>query len=227
MATSAFGRNLRCLREQAGLTQAQLGDAISVSEVSIYKWEKGEVERPKQSEMRSRLLEYFGVTDAEMFGYNDGYYAKFHGLSDQPAGATAVKADAGSMVPVRVLGTTFASSPDDPIEYDDEAMLYDEMARRHPHCFALRVNGSCMDLVFTDHDYIFVDPDMELRDGSIAVMLIDGKSETRRVKLGNSSMVLVSESHDPQPDIILQDGDGHEANCQGVVFWWQAREELA
>ena len=104
-------------------------------------------------------------------------------------------------------------------------MLHKHLAGAHPNCFALAVSGSCTDKVFTDADHVFVDPDIQPRDGSIAVMLIGGKSEMRRVRMGRSSMVLVAESHGDYPDMIVAAGDGQETTCQGVVFWWQARKE--
>ena len=200
---------IRGLMDARDLNQNALANIADVSKGTVSQWFNGGF-TPKADSL-ARIADYFGVTVEYLMTGRDG-----------PRIAPA----APRMVPVRVLGTTHASRPDDPIEHDGEAMLYEGLASEHPRCFALRVSGSCMDMVFTEHDHVFVDPDMEPRDGSIAVMLIDGKSECRRVKLGVGSMLLVSESHDPQPDIIIRAGDGQEVTCQGVVFWWQARHEV-
>lgn len=214
-------RNLQALKEQKDTTQSAIAAVAGASNGAASKWFNGE--KMPRTKYLERIASYYMVSLDDLTSERNGLYAKAHGLTEAPPGATATNPVSARFVPVR--GTTYASNPDEPHVYDGEAMLYEEIAARHPNCYALEVSGSCMDKVFTPDDYIFVDPDMEPRDGSIAVMLIDGKSETRRVKLGVGSMLLVSESHDPQPDIIIRAGDGQEAKCQGVVFWWQARKE--
>lgn len=196
---------IRQLMDKRDLNQLALANVAGVSKGAVSHWFSG-LSSPKKESL-ARIADYFGVTVDYLM-----------------AGGDAVRPASARTVPV--LGLTNAGVPHEPIEHVGEAMLYDEVASRHPNCYALRVSGSCMDRIFTEADHIFVDPDMGAVDGSIAVMLIDGKSEVRRVKLGVGSMLLVSESHDPQPDIIIRAGDGQEAICQGVVFWHQARREL-
>ena len=216
-------RNLRTLIEARDLKQSTIAKVAGVSEGSVSGWVSGR-SYPRTKPLE-RIADYYMVTVDDLTSEAHGLYAKAHGLTEVPPGATAVQPSTPSLVPIRVLGAAHAGDPDEPWELDGEAMLYEDMASRHPNCYALRVNGSCMDRVFTDQEYVFVDPDMEPRDGSIAVMLVDGLAEVRRVKLGVGSMLLVSESHDPQPDIIVRAGDGQEVRCQGVVFWHQARSE--
>ena len=220
----AFPKNVSSLIKRQDTTQQAFADSIGVSLTTVNGWLKRGVQ-PKRFNLDS-ICKVYGVTHNDLLSDSQGIYAQLHGLTSAPSGATAVSGTLSRMIPIRVLGTTYAGEPGEPFECCGEAMLYDEMAARHPNAYALCVNGTCMDKVFTDEDYIFVDPDMQPHDGSIAVMLIDGKSETRRVKMGNGSMMLVSESHEPQPDIIIREGDGQEATCQGVVFWWQARHEV-
>ena len=202
---------IRDLMDANDLNQSALANISGVSKGTVSQWFNGGF-TPK-AESLAKIADHFGVTVEYLMSGRDE--------------RTRVAPSQMRMVPVRLLGTTYAGEPGEPCEFCGEAMLYEGLAERHPNCYALCVSGTCMDRLFTEQDYVFVDPDMEPRDGSVAVMLIDGKSETRRVKMGNGSMMLVSESHDPQPDIIIRDGDGQEAVCQGVVFWWQAREELA
>lgn len=222
---TAISRNLQTLKEQRDTTQSAIASVAGASVGAVSKWFSGE-KTPRRKYLDA-ISQYYLVSLDDLTSEQYGLYAKAHGLTEAPAGATAVVSSPPRTVPVRVLGAAHAGEPDEPWEFDGEAMLYEDMASRHPSCYALRVNGSCMDKVFTSEDYVFVDPDMEPRDGSIAVMLIDGRSEVRRVKLGVGSMLLVSESHEPQPDIIIMAGDGQEASCQGVVFWWQARKEMS
>lgn len=213
---SVFGRNLRAFRTLEELTQQQLGDAVGVSNNAVSMWETMGVQ-PRRKVIDD-IIEKYGLTDDDLLSDSNGMYSKLYGLAED---ALPIAASPSHSVPVRVLGATYAGSPDDPPLFDGEALLYEHLALEHPDCFALEVIGSCMDRVFTEADHIFVDPHMEPVDGSIAVVLIDGRTEARRFRRGNDLVMLVSESHDPQPDIVL--GGGEDVVCQGVVFWWQAK----
>lgn len=200
---------IRRLMDERDINQVALANIAGVSKGTVSQWFNGRFE-PKADSL-ARIASYFGVTvDYLMTG------------RDEPV---RFRASPARMVPVRVLGAAHAGEPDEPWEIEGEAMLYEELALRHPNCYALEVNGSCMDRVFTEQDYIFVDPDAQPRDNSIAVMLVDGRCVARRVRRGNGSLLLVSESHDPESheDIFVKDGD---VRCLGCVFWWQARNAL-
>lgn len=45
-------KTIRTLREEAKLTQLELGNAIGVTPVTVYNWERGKYE-PKASQLRS------------------------------------------------------------------------------------------------------------------------------------------------------------------------------
>ena len=216
-----IGRNIAALVEMRGTTQSAIAAVSKATKGAVSQWVSGN-NRPKDVYLE-RICEYYSVSMDDLVGEQNGLYAKLHGLGDAPPGA--FKPFAKPSTPVRVLGAAYAGDPDEPPLFDGEAMLYESLAAEHPNCFALEVIGSCMDKVFTDADHIFVDPDMEPTDGSIAVMLVDGKVEARRFRRGNDSVMLVSESHDPRPDIVLRDGE--DVVCQGVVFWWQAKHGTA
>ena len=213
---NVFGRNLRAFRTFEEITQQELGDAVGVSNSAVNLWEKRGVQPRKR--IIDDIIEHYGLTHDDLLSDTHGMYAKLYGLAED---ALPIAASPSRSVPVRVLGATYAGSPDDPPLFDGEALLYEHLALEHPDCFALEVIGSCMDRVFTEADHIFVDPHMEPVDGSIAVVLIDGRTEARRFRRGNDLVMLVSESHDPQPDIVLRGGE--DVVCQGVVFWWQAK----
>lgn len=227
MSRTAFSRNIKELRNDASMTQEQLSDEIGVTVVTIHNWENGKSDKPRQSEVTEKLKDLFGVTDSDLFGFNDGYYAKKYGLTKAPIDAVAVRSTSARMVPICVLGAAHAGDPDEPWEFDGEAMLYEELAVKHPNCFALRVNGTCMNRNFTDKDTIFVDPEMKPKDGSIGVVCIDGETVVRRIRQGNSSLMLVAETTeaDEWQDIIVQ-GDSHEVTPVGTVFWWQSGMEV-
>lgn len=161
----AFPRNVRALIKDRDLTQQEFAQSIGLSITSVNGWLKRGVQ-PQRHNLDA-ICGAYGVSHNDLLSDTDGLYARLNGLQSAPAGATRADAVGSRFVPVRVLGAAHAGEPDQAWELDGEAMLYETLAERHPRCYALRVNGDCMDRCFTDKDCIFVDPDGEALDGSI------------------------------------------------------------
>lgn len=64
-----FGEILKKLREEKGLSQAELGEIFSVSEAAIYFYEINK--RPATYQLINRLARYFDVTPEYLLGYDD------------------------------------------------------------------------------------------------------------------------------------------------------------
>lgn len=60
-----IGENIKSLRESRGITQAQLGDAVGVSEKAVSAWETGK--REPRVGVVEKLAEFFGVTAGMLF----------------------------------------------------------------------------------------------------------------------------------------------------------------
>lgn len=60
---------LKELRKQKGLTQQELADEISVSKITILRWENEE--RQIKTEKAQQLADYFGVSVGYLLGYSD------------------------------------------------------------------------------------------------------------------------------------------------------------
>lgn len=58
---------LRELRKEKGLTQQELADEISVSKITILRWENEE--RQIKTEKAQQLADYFGVNVGYLLGY--------------------------------------------------------------------------------------------------------------------------------------------------------------
>lgn len=70
---------LKELRKQKGLTQQGLADKISVSKITILRWENEE--RQIKPEKAQQLADYFGVSVGYLLGYSeyrDSQEASFH-----------------------------------------------------------------------------------------------------------------------------------------------------
>ena len=64
MAESSFGKNLKRIREERGLTQTQLAQMITTNRVSISEWENGV--RYPQVIWVYRLAEKLGVKPSDL-----------------------------------------------------------------------------------------------------------------------------------------------------------------
>lgn len=224
---SPFSRNIRALRDRKQVSQEELADDLGVSRQTIIKWEKGDVARPRNEEIVELLKESFDVTDTDLFGASDGYYAKLHGLTSAPPGAIAVEPGRAATVPVRVVGSVHAGEPDEGFPEDGEAELLQSLHERHRNCFAVIARGNCMDRAFGSGSVLFADPDMEPVDGSIGVFLVEGEAVVRRLRMGSSTVMLSPESSEAGHRDIIVPADGSvQMECQGVVFWYQACREL-
>ncbi|WP_419991717.1 helix-turn-helix transcriptional regulator [Streptococcus mitis] len=60
---------LKELRKQKGLTQQELADEISVSKITILRWENEE--RQIKTEKAQQLADYFGVSVGYLLGYDE------------------------------------------------------------------------------------------------------------------------------------------------------------
>ena len=59
-----FGDRLRKLRKKSGLTQEKLADAVGVSLLTLFRWEKGE-RSPRIDEIKA-LAKALGVSEADL-----------------------------------------------------------------------------------------------------------------------------------------------------------------
>ena len=86
---------LKELRKQKGLTQQGLADEISVSKITILRWENEE--RQIKPEKAQQLADYFGVNVGYLLGYNDNLDMVLKGrgtdMADLPSVLVATRID--------------------------------------------------------------------------------------------------------------------------------------
>jgi transcriptional regulator with XRE-family HTH domain len=73
-----FALNVKALREDSGLTQAEFGETLGLKGVTISKWERGEIRRPHPP-MVDLISSEYSVSADDLLGEN-GYYAKTRGI---------------------------------------------------------------------------------------------------------------------------------------------------
>lgn len=222
---TAFGRNVRAMREHQNMTQSQLADALGVTATTVWRWDNGLSNAPKQQEVIDGLKHVFNVSETDLFGFQDGYYAKLHGLTDRPKGAMAPAEAKPAYAPL--LGRVHAGTAIEPDIIESKIPIPHPILERHPSGYFLEVEGTCMNNIYTEESLVFVDPDREPQDGSIAVVSIYGADHImRRLKRGAKTLILSPDSTDEQWDDIIIKGDEHTVAFVGTVVWHQSRKEL-
>lgn len=224
MKVTSFGRNLKALRDREGITQAQLADMLETTQTTVNGWETRGVQ-PRRA-MQEKIMGIFGLGDDDILSESAGLYAQLHGLVGKPSGAIAAKEPRKAYAPL--LGRIHAGDAVEPDVLDDEIPIPWDVWDRHRSGYFLQVEGTCMNRVYPEGCYVFVDPDREPSSGSIAAVSIDGADYImRRLYVGANTCILSPESFDTEwRDIVITAGSGHEVDMAGTVVWFQPEREL-
>lgn len=213
--------NIDALLVKFDITQEALARIAGVAPSSVNGWRNGAVPRRNAIEKMCQALE---ITRDDIMSDEFGLAAKEHGRYAVPSGAKPVRGTS-AMVPLRVLGATHAGDRMDEDESDYMVEFPRSVAERHPGCFALRVEGDCMNRRYPEGCHIMVDPNMEPRNGSAVVAEFeDGRSVLRNYLRGSSTLMLTADSFAEHEDIIVT-LDDPPVRTVGVVVWYQADKE--
>lgn len=201
--------NMGEMRRRAGLTQKQAAEAADIPLGTLRRWEQGQNDPDMGSLMKLADL-YHTTLDSMLVT---------HRLL--PPNAIPVRGTS-AMVPVRVLGSTHAGERMDEHESNYEVEFPEGVVSRHPGCFALKVEGDCMDRRYPEGCMVLVDPSMEPRNGlAVVAEFDDGRSLLRVYMRGCSTLMLTADSFSEYEDIIVTQDDP-PVKTIGVVVWFQS-----
>lgn len=209
-----ISKNIKNLRTQADLTQAELADKIGVTRATVTQWER-EWSQPRMGAIK-KLADVFGVSVSQMVS-EDGISYSHSNVSPMP------------MATVPLLGTVHAGKPHDPDEYEYRTIEIPQfLIDADPDCYALEAEGDCMNRVYPEGCTIAVSPNKEPVNGSVAVVSIDGREAVmRRMYRTPNTLVLSPDSFNPNhDDIVITSDTEHTIEFLGKVVWFQAREEM-
>lgn len=209
-----ISQNIKRLRKQAGMTQVELAEKLDVARSTITQWETG-WSSPRMG-MVQKLAGVFGVTSAEMLAEP----------TDLPDGAMLPSDARPAYAPL--LGRVYAGDACEPDVIDDRIPIPYEVREAHPRGYFLEVEGGCMSRVYPEGCRIYIDPAQQPRNGSVAVVSIDGADYVmRRLYNTGRTVVLSPDSWDDcYEDIVITLEDGRTVEYVGTVVWFQPAEEM-
>ena len=215
--TEGFGNNIRALREDRNIKQYELAEMLGMSTPSISYWEnKGS--KPKSKETIKTLCDFFGVTETDLLGYSDGYYAKTRLGSQPPRIAKPVAATAS----LPVVGAAHAGEPQPAYEVDLGTIPCPEEYARDGNFF-IQIAGDSMNNVLTEGTYALIDTHGEVQSGDVALVKVNGDDATvKRVRLMDGVVFLEPDSSNPSHKrrvIDAADPESPEVRLLGRVVY--------
>lgn len=213
-----IAENIDALLVMYDISQARLAEIAGADPSSVNHWRKGSKPRDESIE---RICEHFGLTRDDLLSDSYGLAAKRHGRFGKP-----VTAGERAMIPLVTLGRVHAG----PLSEEEAVMGQTEVPasvlENHPRARALIVEGDCMDRFVLPGMAVVVDPDLTPANGSVVVVETEiHDAVIRRWFRGTDSLMLVADSHEEYPDIVLRFDDG-PISVLGVVVWVQSAREL-
>ncbi|MEJ6522069.1 LexA family transcriptional regulator [Shewanella bicestrii] len=156
-----LGTRVKKRRNELGLTQSQLAEAISTSQQTVQSIEAGLVENPRKLKEIAEALQ----TTPEFLRFGIG----------EMDNATVV-ASAGNYLPLISMvqagvWTEIQELP--PLDVE----LYPCPIKCSQHSFIVRVEGESMLPRFEEGDLIYVDPEAQVENGSYVVARLDDENQ--------------------------------------------------
>lgn len=211
----SIGSNIRRIRVARDLTQEEFGKIAGVSAMAVSQWENDRAV-PRMGAVQA-IADHFGLNKGEIIDDEP---------TDLPDGAMLPSDARPAYAPL--LGRVHAGDACEPDVIDDRIPIPYEVREAHPCGYFLEVEGSCMSRVYPEGCHIYIDPAQQPRNGSVAVVSIDGADYVmRRLYNTGRTVVLSPDSWDDcYEDIVITGEDGRTVEYVGTVVWFQPAEEM-
>ena len=190
-----FGKNLKKLRKDAGLSQDKLAELVGITQATISSYENGGV-YPRLRKYREKLVEVLNCSEAELFGYADGASSIEYGVVDLSENRKDINATDICSMPIY---DTTALYPVDP-----------SLKRKYPNGIVFkRYYNMCSNEIPTGAVLFSAPlPNIQEYDNSICTILIDNIVYVQKVKVvDEESVVLITDNKDKYEKKLISIAD--------------------
>lgn len=217
--------NIDALLVKFDLKPESLARIAGVSTATVSRWRTGQTDNIRKANL-DRICEELELSPDDILSSSAGLAAKEHGRYAMPDGAMLPSDARPAYAPL--LGRVHAGDACEPDVIDDRIPIPYEVREAHPRGYFLEVEGGCMSRVYPEGCHIYIDPAQQPRNGSVAVVSIDGADYVmRRLYNTGRTVVLSPDSWDDcYEDIVITVDDGRTVEYVGTVVWFQPAEEM-
>ncbi|OTW84363.1 LexA repressor [Bacillus thuringiensis serovar cameroun] len=211
----SIGKNIKKLRDKHNLNQKEMGEIAGVSDKAVSTWEKG-LKEPRMGAIQ-KIADHFGILKSDIIEDQDAKVT--HIRPNQPEIKNNCKA-------VPLLGAIAAGTPLEMVAVEEWINVPVEITDCHPHAFLLRVVGDSMSKVIPPNMLALIDPDVEIKNGDIAAVAVNGFDATlKRFYKFQDGITLEPESYNPEYKTQFFDSTTQEHTpvvVKGKLVWYMA-----
>lgn len=186
----SIGSNIKRLRTDAQLSQAELGKIAGVTDKAVSTWEAG-IKTPRMGAVE-KMAAYFGVPKSAIL--DDVYQSP----APVPPGFEPLP----EMESVPLVGRIACGQP---ITAEENLEGYVSIPAAWHATFTLQCRGDSMEPTIHDGDLVAIRKDVQVENGQIAAVRIDNEATLKRVYLSPGRMVLQPENTTYSPIILVGD----------------------
>jgi len=224
-----IGRRIRIAREEAGLTQGELGNHLGVSHAAISDLERGILKKIDVFDLE-KIARILGKPMAYFLGRETGQEMMAAELRRLANEAMGLRQDIGKLrftqsqegnmlhgsgriVELPIYGSIPAGWPEDVEQEQEGTFPVPASEIISPDSFWLRVHGwSLTDVGVLDGELVLVDPGIEWVDGDIVAIRLENGLSCARIAYHEKDGVRLECAHGEHPPIYTE-----SAEIYGVV----------
>ena len=181
------GDRMKSMRKQQGISADQLAESIGVSRSTIFRYEKGDIEKMPievvanvASSLHVSLIDLMGISNDSISEKITEIVSKLSPDRQQNVYNYAdnqLKEQNGKVVNLPLVGKSAANPTE--LTYGDVEIEHDDFTDvPHGADTAIRIQGDSMEPLIHDGQIIFYHQQEEVENGEIAIVEIDGDGVT-------------------------------------------------
>lgn len=181
------GDRMKSIRKQQGISADQLAESIGVSRSTIFRYEKGDIEKMPievvanvASSLHVSLIDLMGISNDSISEKITEIVSKLNPDRQQNVynyAENQLKEQNGKVVNLPLVGKSAANPTE--LTYGDVEIEHDDFTDvPHGADTAIRIQGDSMEPLIHDGQIIFYHQQEEVENGEIAIVEIDGDGVT-------------------------------------------------